>query len=94
MVSVRSEVPTWVWEGDVETFFELRDPSARARQKLEEADDDDRVRLLARAWFHNYHGNERESKRLFVLLMRERDIPFTGEDIQAITGRPPVETQT
>jgi len=94
MVSVEDEVPDFVLEGDIETFFELHDPSARARQRLEEASADDRVRLLARAWFNNYHGSRRESKRLFALLMLERDIPYTGEDIQAITERPPVETQT
>jgi hypothetical protein len=27
-------------------------------------------------------------------VMQEEDIPFNGEDIQAITERPPVETQT
>jgi hypothetical protein len=94
MVSVKDSVPQFVLDGDVETFERLHDPSPRAKQKLREATGDDRVRLLARAWFANFHGSRFESKRLFVLLMKEEDIPFDGEDIQAITNRPPVDTQT
>lgn len=94
MVSVRADVPDFVLEGDVETYLELTDPSARARQRLTEATGDDRVRLLARSWFNQFHGSRHEALKMFVLLMREEDIPFEGEDVQAITGRPPVRTQT
>jgi hypothetical protein len=94
MVSVEQDVPRWVLDGDIQTFFSLHDPSARVRQRLQEADDDDRVRLLARAWFSRYHGSRHEAKKMFVMLMKERDIPFNAEDVQAIVDRPPVETQT
>lgn len=94
MVSVRDEVPSFVLEGDVETYERVHDPSPKALQRLREATGDDRVRLLARAWFNRFHGSRHEAKELFVLLMREEDIPFRGEDIQAITESPPVETQT
>lgn len=94
MVTVRSEVPSFVLDGDVDTYLELADPPARARQRLQEASGDDRVRLLARGWFTNFHGSRREAKKIFVLLMKEEGIPFNGEDIQAITRDPPVFTQT
>jgi len=94
MVSVRSEVPSFVLEGDVDAYLAAHDAPVDVEQRLREADGDERVRLLARGWFNVYHGSRNEAKRLFVLLMDEEDIPFTGEDIQAITGRPPVETQT
>jgi hypothetical protein len=94
MVSVKDSVPTFVQEGNVEAYLERADPPVDVEQRLREADGDDQVRLLARAWFNHFHGSRNEAKRLFVLFMDEEDIPFTGEDIQAITGRPPVETQT
>jgi len=94
MVSVHADVPDFVLNGDVETYLELADPPARARQRLTEATGDDRVRLLARAWFNSFHGSRHEALKMFVLLMREEDIPFGGEDVQAITQRPPVRTQT
>lgn len=94
MVSVRSEVPSFVLEGDVDAYLQAHDAPVDVEQRLREADGDDRVRLLARAWFNIYHGSRNEAKRLFVLVMQEEDIPFNGEDIQAITERPPVETQT
>lgn len=94
MVSVQQEVPVFVREGDVETYLRLHNPPARVSQRLRDATGDDRVRLLARAWFNQFHGSRHEAKKLFVLLMRERGIDFTGEDIQAITEDPPVETQT
>jgi len=94
MVSVRGEVPQFVLDGDVDTFLALHDPGFAARRRLDQATGDDRVRLLARAWFREFHGSRHEAKKLFVLLMNEEDIPFDGEDVQAITGRPPVETQT
>lgn len=94
MVSVRSEVPAFVLDGDVDTYLAIADPPARARQRLREATGDDRVRLLARGWFTNFHGSRREAKKLFVMVMKEEGIPFGGEDIQAITREPPVFTQT
>jgi hypothetical protein len=94
MVSVRNTVPSFVLDADVDRYLELADPPVRVQRRLREADRDERVRLMARGWYRNYHGSENESKRLFVLLMKEEGIPFNGEDIQAITGRPPVETQT
>jgi hypothetical protein len=94
MVSVRSEVPSFVLEGDVDAYLQAHDAPVDVERRLREADGDDRVRLLARAWFNIYHGSRNEAKRLFVLVMQEEDIPFNGEDIQAITERPPVETQT
>jgi len=94
MVSVRQDVPSFVLDGDVDTYLELADPPARARQRLRDASGDDRVRLLARGWFTNFHGSRREAKKLFVILMKEEGIPFSGEDIQAITREPPVFTQT
>jgi len=94
MVSVRSEVPSFVLEGDVDAYLQAHDAPVDVEQRLRKADGDDRVRLLARAWFNIYHGSRNEAKRLFVLVMQEEDIPFNGEDIQAITERPPVETQT
>jgi len=83
-----------VLEGDVDAYLQAHDAPVDVEQRLREADGDDRVRLLARAWFNIYHGSRNEAKRLFVLVMQEEDIPFNGEDIQAITERPPVETQT
>lgn len=94
MVSIEPDVPNFVLEGDVDTFLELRDPPARVEQRLRDATGDDRVRLLARAWFNTFHGSEHEGLKMFILLMRERDIPFGPEDVQAITERPPVRTQT
>jgi len=94
MVSVAQDVPDFVTEGDVATFTQVADPRPQTRQRLREATGDDEVRLLARAWFNRFHGSRNESKRMFVLLMKENDIPFTGEDIQAITQGPPVNTQT
>jgi len=94
MVSVQDSVPQFVLDGDIETYLELADPPVSVRRRLADASGDDAVRLLARSWFSTFHGSRNESKRLFVLLMKERDIPFNGEDIQAITRRPPVETQT
>ena len=94
MVSVEQDVPQFVLDGDVETFLELHDPPLEVRLRLRDAQGDDAVRLLARAWFNIFHGSPNESKKMFVLLMKERDIPFNGEDIEAITENPPVETQT
>lgn len=94
MVTASENTPDPVLEGDVEKYIQLAQPGPATRQKLRQADPDDKVRLLARGWFHNFHGEEREAKKLFVLLMNEEGIPFTGADIQAITGRPPVDTQT
>lgn len=94
MVSVRSEVPQFVLEGDVDTYLAVADPPADVRQRLQRATGDDRIRLLARAWFNVYHGSRHEAKKLFVLLMDEEGIEFRGEDIQAITESPPVDTQT
>jgi len=94
MVSVHADVPDFVLDGDVETFLQLHDPTPRARQRLTEATGEDRVRLLARAWFNHFHGSRHEALKMFVLLMREEGIPFGGEDVQAITTRPPVRTQT
>jgi hypothetical protein len=94
MVSVEQDFPEFVLDGDVETYIELADPPADVRSRLRDADGDDRVRLLARGWLRHFHGSRNEAKRIFVLLMRERDIPISGEDIQAITDSPPVETQT
>lgn len=94
MVSVRDSVPEFVQAGDVDTYLELHDPPPSVEQRLREASGDDRVRLLARAWFNVFHGSRNEAKRLFVLFMDEEGIPFSGEDIQAITGDPPVDTQT
>jgi hypothetical protein len=94
MVSVQNTVPSFVLDADVDRYLELADPPVRVQRRLREADRDERVRLMARGWYRHYHGSENEAKRLFVLLMKEEGIPFNGEDIQAITGRPPVETQT
>lgn len=94
MVSVRADYPDFVLEGDVERYIDLADPPPDVRQKLRQASDDDRVRLLARAWSNTFHGSRHEAKKLFVLLMKEEGIPFDGDDIRAITERPPVETQT
>ena len=94
MVSVHADVPDFVLDGDVSAFLEIADPSARTRQKLQQATGDDRIRLLARAWFNTFHGSRHEALKMFVLLMREEGIPFGPEDVQAITTRPPVETQT
>lgn len=94
MVSVRDSVPAFVLEGDVDAYIEVADPPVDVQRRLREADRDTRVRLLARGWFSKFHGSEKEAKRLFALLMEEEGIPYAGEDIQAITGRPPVETQT
>lgn len=94
MVSVKQSVPPSVLNGDVESFIDRADPSTTVKQRLRNATGPDRKRLLARAWFNNYHGSRNESKRLFVMLMKEEDIPFSGEDIEAITDDPPVNTQT
>jgi len=94
MTSVKSEVPDFVLDGDIDTYLDVADPSFAERVRLVEASADDRERLLARAWFRRYHGTRQEAKRLFALLMNEEDIPFSGEDIQAVTAAPPVETQT
>lgn len=94
MVSVKPYVPEFVLNADVDEYLLRADPSPQIRQRLREADRDEAEKLLARAWFRNFHGSEKEAKELFVLLMKEEDIPFNGEDIQAITRRPPVETQT
>jgi hypothetical protein len=94
VVSVHNDVPDFVLDGDVDRFLEVANPTPQVRQRLVGADEEERVRFLARAWFRHYHGSRHEAKKLFVLLMKEEGIPFKGEDIQAITGRPPVETQT
>lgn len=94
MVSVHEDVPDFVIEGDTETFLQVADPGPQAAQRMREATGDEEVRLLARSWFNQFHGSRHEAKKLFVLLMRQEDIPFRGEDIQAITESPPVETQT
>lgn len=94
MVSIHADVPDFVLEGDVDAFLKIADPSARTKQKLRESTGDDRIRLLARGWFNIFHGSRHEALKMFILLMREEDIPFNPEDVQAITERPPVETQT
>jgi hypothetical protein len=94
MVSVANEVPDFVTDGDVDAYLQAHDPGPKARQRLREADGDDEVRLLARSWFRYFHGSRHEAKKLFVLLMNEQGIQFGGEDVQAITTNPPVETQT
>jgi len=94
MVSVRDDVPQFVLDRDVDTFVQVADPPVDVERRIREAEGDDELRLLARAWFNQFHGSRSEAKQIFVLLMKEEGIPFTGEDIQAITGRPPVETQT
>lgn len=94
MVSVESDFPEFVVNGDVDTYIELADPPSDVRQKLQTASEDDRIRLLARAWANQFHGSRKESKRMYVMLMREKGIPFRGDDIRAITEDEPVETQT
>jgi len=94
MVSVKENVPDIVLEGDTETFLDRAQLSGQAERRIRQAEGDDAIRLMARAWFNQFHGSRNEAKRLFVLLMREEGIPFRGEDIRAITERPPVETQT
>lgn len=94
MVSVAESVPQFVRDGDVEFYIRLANPRPTVEKRLRAATGDDRVRLLARAWFNQYHGSPHEAKKLFVMFLREDDIPFTGEDIQAITENPPVDTQT
>ena len=94
MTSVKSEVPQFVLDGDIETYNEIADPDTAELSRLVSASDDDRERLLARAWFREYHGSRREAKRLFALLMNEESIPYDGEDIQAVVAAPPVTTQT
>jgi hypothetical protein len=94
MVSVTQHAPEFVLNADVDAYVERADPDPQALQRLREADRDETEKLLARGWFRHFHGSRNEAKRLFVLLMKEEGIPFNGEDIQAITGRPPVETQT
>jgi len=94
MVSVAADVPQFVLDGDVQTFLQVHDPTPEARRKLQNATGDDRIRLLARAWFNQFHGSRHEALKMFILLMREEDIPFRGEDIEAILERPPVTTQT
>jgi len=94
MVSIQPDTPDFVLDGDVDTFLELHDPPPQVQRRLREATGDDRVRLLARAWFNIFHGSRHEAMKMFVLLMREEGIPFDPEDIQAITERPPVRTQT
>jgi hypothetical protein len=94
MTSVKGEVPQFVLEGDIATYQDLADPGQAELARLLRADEDERERLLARAWFRRYHGSRQEAKRLFALLMNEEDIPFSGEDIAAVTAAPPVETQT
>jgi len=94
MVTVKTEVPDFVLRGDIETYEEIADPGPAELSRLLRADEDARARLLARAWFRRFHGSRAEAKRLFALLMNEEDIPFNGEDIQAVTAAPPVETQT
>jgi hypothetical protein len=94
MVSVQGDVPQAVLDGDVEAYGAVHDLPPDVERRIREADEQDRVRLLARAWFNLYHGSRNEAKRIFVLLMKEEDIPFNGEDIQAITESPPVDTQT
>jgi len=94
MVSVRPDVPGFVLDGDVETFLQTHDPPARVRQRLQEAEGDRQVALLARAWFNIFHGSRHEAMKMFVLLAREENLPFGPEDIQAITEEPPVRTQT
>lgn len=94
MVSVKADVPQFVLDGDTETFIQTADPPPDVRQRLLDASGDDEIRLLARAWFNVFHGSRHEAKKMFVLLMREEDIPFRGEDIQAITEAPPVGTQS
>jgi len=94
MVSVHADVPDFVLDGDVDAFLEIADPSARTVQKIRESTGDDRIRLLARAWFNVFHGSRHESLKMFIMLMREEDIPFDPEDVQTITESPPVRTQT
>lgn len=94
MVSVRGQVPDPVLEGDVEGFILLADPPPRVLSKIRDASGDDRVRLMARAWFRQFHGSRNEAKRLFSILMREEGIPFRGDDIRTVTQDPPVDTQT
>lgn len=94
MVSVRGQVPDPVLEGDVDGFILLADPAPSVVQEVRAASGDDRVRLMARAWFREFHGSRNEAKRLFVILMREEGIPFRGDDIRTVTQDPPVETQT
>jgi len=94
MVSVAQAYPTFVREGDTQAYLDRADPPADVASRLRQADGDESVRLLARAWGRQFHGSRHEAKKLFVMFMKERNIPFTGEDIQAITTNPPVETQT
>lgn len=94
MVSVRGQVPDPILDGNVEGFLLLADPAPRVVQEIREAAGDDRIRLMARAWFRQFHGNRYEAKRLFSMLMREEGIPFRGDDIRTVTQDPPVETQT
>jgi hypothetical protein len=94
MVEVGSEFPEFVRQADAETYIELADPPADVRSRLRQADRDTRIRLLARGWLNRFHGSRHEAKKLFVLFMNENDIPFAGEDVQAITEDPPVDTQT
>lgn len=94
MVSPKPYVPDTILRRDVDAFLELATLSPLAEQRIRTAEPDDQFRLMARAWFSRFHGSTAKSKKMFVVLMKEEDIPFTGEDIQAITDDPPVETQT
>lgn len=94
MVSTKPYVPNVILERRADEFLEQAQLSPVAERRIRQASGDEQFRLMARAWFSRFHGSTSESKKMFVLLMREEDIPFTGEDIQAITDDPPVDTQT
>lgn len=94
MVTASPNVPDVIVEGNVDGFLEQAQLSTRAEQRLRDAGPDEAKRLMARSWFNQFHGEVREAKKLFVLFMNEEDIPFRAEDIAALTGGDPVETQT
>lgn len=94
MVDVSDTVPDAVLEGDPAVFASLRDTTEADVEAFRKRPRDERVRLLAREWYREFHGSPHDSKVLFVMLMKQLDIPFNGEDIQRITRKPAVWTQT
>lgn len=63
-------------------------------QRIQDIRDPEARKQAAVQWFRYFHSSRREAKRLFVLFAEEDGLEYDGDDIETITGEPPVRTQS
>lgn len=61
---------------------------------IEAEPDPARQKQLLVEWFRQFHGSRREAKVLLVMASDELDLDVDGDDVETVTGEPPVNTRT